>query len=243
MQIDVIRSYPATDASASALFVAASTSLGDLVHSGFTGLIRSDSFPCIGARSAWSRNSYFLGVFDGMCSTSTTEDLGALLSEFIRDRRAGKLRQDFSTLIAVFLQPFVTDELQFEKLLWQQLQDLHDSDATPWSRETSSDPMADDFGFSYGGASFFLVGLHPGASRWSRRFPYPALTFNLHAQFEQLRAKGIFERFRDTIRQRDVRLQGSINPVLTDFGTQSEARQYSGRHVEPEWSCPLRPKQ
>ncbi|MEP6902345.1 MAG: YqcI/YcgG family protein, partial [Actinomycetota bacterium] len=29
------------------------------------------------------------------------------------------------------------------------------------------------------------------------------------------------------------------NPNLSDFGTQSEARQYSGRAVEHEWKCPF----
>jgi hypothetical protein len=37
-----------------------------------------------------------------------------------------------------------------------------------------------------------------------------------------------------------MRLQGSINPNLSDFGVHSEARQYSGRAVEDAWKCPFR---
>ena len=33
-----------------------------------------------------------------------------------------------------------------------------------------------------------------------------------------------FERFQDVIRAREVDLQGSTNPMLSDFGDQSEAR-------------------
>ena len=44
---------------------------------------------------------------------------------------------------------------------------------------------------------------------------------------------------RDTIRNRDEKLQGSINPMMRDFGQGSEARQYSGRAVNDEWKCPF----
>jgi len=42
-----------------------------------------------------------------------------------------------------------------------------------------------------------------------------------------------------TIRRRDISLQGFTNPMLTDFGEQSEARQYSGRAVDEDWSPPF----
>jgi FPC/CPF motif-containing protein YcgG len=42
------------------------------------------------------------------------------------------------------------------------------------------------------------------------------------------------------IRHRDIALQGSTNPMLTDFGEQSEARQYSGRAVDDDWVPPLK---
>ena len=42
-----------------------------------------------------------------------------------------------------------------------------------------------------------------------------------------------------TIRAREVALQGSINPMLSDFGEESEARQYSGRTVPDDWVPPF----
>ncbi|HSP45414.1 MAG TPA: YqcI/YcgG family protein, partial [Chthoniobacterales bacterium] len=64
---------------------------------------------------------------------------------------------------------------------------------------------------------------------------------NPHEQFERLRADGKWKRMQETIRSRDVELQGSINPMLSDFGEQSEARQYSGRAVEDDWKAPFKP--
>ena len=66
----------------------------------------------------------------------------------------------------------------------------------------------------------------------------PTLVFNLHAQFEELRASGSFTRMRDKIRERDRQLQGRINPMVADHGQDSEARQYSGRQVGPGWQAP-----
>jgi hypothetical protein len=67
----------------------------------------------------------------------------------------------------------------------------------------------------------------------------PTLVFNPHAQFEELRRDGRFDGMRNTIRRRDHRLQGSINPMVADHGERSEALQYSGRAVEPGWEPPL----
>ena len=39
----------------------------------------------------------------------------------------------------------------------------------------------------------------------------------------------------DVIRIRELSLQGSLNPNLADHGNVTEARQYSGRPVEPDW--------
>ncbi len=87
-----------------------------------------------------------------------------------------------------------------------------------------------------------MVGLHPRASRPARRFPHPVMVFNLHAQFETLRAQGKYEGMREKILARDEALAGSRNPMLVRHGTSSEARQYSGRMVGPEWECPFRYK-
>jgi FPC/CPF motif-containing protein YcgG len=92
---------------------------------------------------------------------------------------------------------------------------------------------------SIGGCGFFVVGLHPGASRDARRFWHPTMIFNLHSQFEQLRAEGRFETIRDTTIERDVALSGSPNPMLAAHGKGSAAAQYSGRKVNANWKCPF----
>jgi FPC/CPF motif-containing protein YcgG len=74
----------------------------------------------------------------------------------------------------------------------------------------------------------------------ARRFPNPTLVFNLHDQFERLREEGRYEKMREKILTRDKEIAGDINPMLARHGEASEARQYSGRQVGPEWKCPFK---
>ena len=87
--------------------------------------------------------------------------------------------------------------------------------------------------------AMYVIGMHPKASRLARTVRYPTLVFNLHEQFERLRACGKFETMKQRIRAREMAFQGSINPMLRNFSESSEACQYSGRVVPDSWSCPF----
>jgi len=165
-------------------------------------------------------------------------------SELLEWTRA--YREDSSglrSLAVVFAGPLELDEERFEAAMWRRLQSLADKDewrGQPYDRSVSSDPDDPHFSLSFGGAAFFVIGLHPGASRPARRMKRPTLVFNLHEQFERLREEGGYERMREKIIRRDVSLAGSANPMLARFGESSEARQYSGRAVGENWRCPFR---
>ena len=145
------------------------------------------------------------------------------------------------SMIASFRSPEITSELHFEELLWKQLQAIHEIDRQhfSWDQSVSNDPSDGSFSLSVGGRAFFVVGLHPLASRRARRFPRPVLVFNLHEQFDRLRKRGKFEMMKTIIRARDMDYSGSINPMVSDHGDTSEARQYSGRAVPEGWRCPF----
>ena len=67
------------------------------------------------------------------------------------------------------------------------------------------------------------------------------MVFNFHDQFENLRSAGKYTGMQNAVRDRDIHLQGAINPILARFGDASEARQYSGRAVAEDWKCPFSP--
>jgi FPC/CPF motif-containing protein YcgG len=211
------------------------------VDAEFRAFVADEGFPCLAGKGAVKRNDYTLGVYPMLGSMEATWLLAVDLGRFtasIPDDGAG-----MRTFAAVFLGEAPADELAFERALWRQLQRLHDADrVVAWDAAVSGDPADAEFSFSFGGRALFVVGLHPASSRLSRQFGWPALMFNPRAQFDRLKAEGRFNRMRDLVRERDVALQGSMNPNLADFGQASEARQYSGRATEPGWECPFHQK-
>lgn len=203
-------------------------------------MVGHPEYPCLGARSVFRSDRAQIEVLEEMGGPEDLAELSDRLHEFGRDTDPDG---GFASLIAVFRSPEPTSEEQFESLLWGVLRDLDDGDDQPWAGGVSSDPVQPHFAFSHGGTAFFVVGLHPAASRIARRAPLPTLVFNLHQQFENLRTGGGFDRMRDAIRTRDARLQGWVNPMAEDHGNNSEARQYSGRQVPQDWVPPFTPRE
>jgi FPC/CPF motif-containing protein YcgG len=139
--------------------------------------------------------------------------------------------------------PLDLDEARFEMLMWQRIQSFADKDSwlgQNYDDRVSPDPQDSHFSLSFGEEAFFVVGLHPHASRPARRFPRPTLVFNLHDQFERLREEGRYDRMRSKILERDIALAGDVNPMLGKHGETSAAAQYSGRVVDQDWRCPFR---
>ena len=202
----------------------------------FTALVEHPEYPCLGARSVFRRDLATIRVYDELGSGASA---AAMLADVRAYVAALDLEAGFASFVALFRSPDVRGEEEFERLLWSHLELLHEADREAWSADVASDPEDPHFAFSLGGTPFFVVGLHPRASRDARRAPVPVLVLNLHQQFEELRASGRFERMRDTIRQRDTELQGSTNPMVDDHGGSSEARQYSGRALPDDWAAPF----
>ena len=206
-------------------------------HDAFTKHVENVEFPCVGAKASLKGNFYRFGFYEEVNSPEATEGLAHDLWNYARDQAV--FNTNYATFVACFRGPKKMDEITWERLLWDQLQSLHETDRSEWDPAVASDPDRSHFSFSFAKTGFFVVGLHEGASRISRQFGWPTMVFNVHSQFERLREDGLFERMQNTIRARDLKLQGSLNPNLSDFGKQSEAKQYSGRPVEKEWKCPF----
>lgn len=206
----------------------------------FEDFILNRDHPCLMAQTVFRQGQYELNEYGRLGEESHTQKLLNDIRNYVESYDFSK--QDFFSFIAVFEDEGHMPEEHFEKRLWQQLQLLHNEDSSPWDSEVSSDPDSDQFSFSLCGRAFYVVGMHPGSSRMARQAPRPAVVFNLHWQFEKLREMGAYETTRSTIRQRDKEKQGSLNPMLKDFGESREAMQYSGREVDESWKCPFHAK-
>lgn len=209
--------------------------------SDLAAFLRSEGFPCVGAKSALSLGQLRVleaGALDSPASDPEIHDAIVRFGASVR-----KTGSAVASLIVMFEAAPEMDEVTFERALWRRLQALHDLDVSrgfPWASDVSNDPDASNFSLSLGGQAYFVVGMHPGASRAARRFSRPALAFNAHGQFERLRADGRYGAMQRIIRQRELAAEGSINPMLNDFNKGREAAQYSGRRVSDDWTCPFR---
>lgn len=207
----------------------------------FRDMIKDAAFPCVGAKSALAREMLeFVRARDITSAWNDLQITHDLLdwSWKYRDDRDG-----LRSLVVIFDGPEALTEAQFETAMWQRLQSIADKDhwlgqkADP---RVSGNPDDPHFSLTFGGEAYFVVGLHPGASRPARRSTRPAMVFNLHDQFERLREEGRYEKMRSTILARDEALAGSINPMLDRHGEASAARQFSGRAVGNDWACPFK---
>ncbi|WP_422059310.1 guanitoxin biosynthesis heme-dependent pre-guanitoxin N-hydroxylase GntA [Sphingopyxis sp.] len=206
----------------------------------FSEFVAAPDFPCVGAKSALATGSLRIIVARDLTSGWNDLEIHRALIEWAADYRRDP--EGLRSLAVIFSEPSNLDEAGFEAAMWERLQSLADKDAwkgLDYDPRVCPDPDSPHFSLSFGEEGFFVVGLHPRASRPARRFARPTLVFNLHDQFERLRSDGRFDKMRASILSRDAALAGSVNPMLARHGETSEAAQYSGRVVGGEWACPF----
>jgi FPC/CPF motif-containing protein YcgG len=205
----------------------------------FNNFIGDECYPCVAARAAEARNQVSCFVANHMACPHDDNAILAFLYRFIEQyRNAGTI---LHSAAIIFRQPETLTEDLFENMLWQRMQNFARLDAQKFSYDprVNSDPGAADYSFSLGEEAFFVIGLHPASERSARKFRYPAIVFNPHAQFEEMRKQNQYEKMKRIVRKRDILYSGSVNPMLSDFGESSEVFQYSGRRYDEDWKCPL----
>ena len=206
----------------------------------FQAMIQCHSYTCLGAKKVERDNNLRFGIFNAECDQKRGQLIASGLKKF-EDHR-DDLSDIYASYVAIFPDWSPQSETEFEKSLWRTLQQVHDYDhqqGQAWDDSKSLDSMDPNFGFSVNGKAYFIVGLHPGSSRWARRFPWPALVFNAHSQFELLYFQNKFDKLKQANRDRDTNLQGFPNPQMVGIKEITEAKQYSGRDSEKDWQCPF----
>jgi uncharacterized protein len=205
----------------------------------FSKFLDEKEFPCIAAKAALSKNKIQYLVADHMACPADDKKILSFIYSFVDRYRTAK--NSFDSAAIIFREPCVLNETTFDQLLWQRLKALASLDSRNYSHDprVDSNPASPHFSFSLKSEAFFILGLHPGSSRKARRFSYPSLVFNPHAQFEELRRLNRYTKMKKTVRKRDLLYSGSINPMLADFGDASEVYQYSGIEYTADWVCPL----
>lgn len=206
----------------------------------YKNFIGNKHFVCVAAKAALAREQIHGMVAGHMACPKDDLAILEFLYHFIDIyRNSGEM---YHSAVIVFPQTQYLTEPLFDNLLWQRLQSLSILDAQKFNYDArvDADPVSPNFSFSLKEEAFFVIGLHPQSSRLVRQFKYPALVFNPHRQFQQLKETQKYQSLKRVVRKRDIEVSGSINPMLEDFGTASEVYQYSGIHYNNQWQCPLK---
>ena len=211
----------------------------ELIIKEYSAFLGKKQFPCVAAKAALSRQHIQCMVAMHMACPAQDKIILQFLYSFVDKYRASE--DSYHSAAVIFKEPVEMNEKIFDSLIWQRLNSLSSLDKQIYShdRRVDSDPGSSHFSFSLKEEAFFILGLHPGSSRRSRQFKYPALVFNPHAEFEKLRKSNRYTKMKEVVRKRDVEYSGSINPMLADFGEASEVYQYSGLQYDADWICPL----
>lgn len=205
----------------------------------FREMIFDASFPCVAAKDALNKDN--IEIFTAGHLACPHEDENILESIYNFTKKFRKREKGFHSAVILFPLTNPLTEVEFERLLFERLKALRVLDAVhfAYDKRVSEDPMSENFSFSLMEEAFFIIGLHPGSSRPARRLTVPAIVFNPHVQFEELRNDGQYEKMKAIVRKRDMEFSGSVNPMLMDFGTRSEIFQYSGRVSDADGKCPF----
>ncbi|MEX2373018.1 MAG: YqcI/YcgG family protein, partial [Dehalococcoidia bacterium] len=112
--------------------------LAERVHSALRALILDPDFPCVGARSALNQASYRFALYDELGTEAATAGLARDLFTFVQEQPS--IGGEYSTFLATFDHPKTLTPLDFERLLWAQLEALHALDGSAWDASVSADP-------------------------------------------------------------------------------------------------------
>jgi len=211
------------------------------IHDDIRALILQNNYPCVAAIQSVVRNDHVIVTYGQFGSGTHWQQLRADLLQYLAVQRATQSR--YMSFWAVFSvpPPIPDNETEFEEKLWRELSLLSSKEEQPidWGKNNASDPNDHAFCLSLKGEKLFVVGLHPQSSRVARRFAHPAMVFNALSQFEQFEKDGTYGTMVNTIRRRELKFQGSINPMVLAHGDVWEAIQYSGRDNPDSWTCPF----
>jgi uncharacterized protein len=202
-------------------------------------MLTQKDYPCVAAVKAFHTQDYEVGIYGSFGSGASWRDLRHDLLFFIeQQRQSGSI---FLSFWAVFDEKVLTEE-EFERSMWRELSCLTSAEdrISDWPKfSQSSNPEEPSFRFGLDGSEFFVVGLHANSSRHARRFRLPALIFNVFEQFDKLQQLGQYGPMVKLNRARDLKFQGSVNPMAEAHGEKWESIQFSGKENPPNWKCPF----
>lgn len=196
--------------------------------------IKDKDFACIFGRAAEMQGNVSHKQIEGRMNEPSTaqevcDHLYAFIENVLHKLDFSSAKFPLKTCLMIFPEEtFSSPDDAGEKLV-QLLLNMHAYDKAngfEWAPYVSNDPKSTMFSYSIGGEAFFVPFLYEHSESGVRHSPYPALVFNWHKLFEELRNRGQFDKSREIIRQRTLNAGHTIADLLADYGEGLEFPQY-----------------
>jgi FPC/CPF motif-containing protein YcgG len=210
-------------------------------YSAISAFLGQKNYPCAPALHSFKRGDYLVGLYPD--EFGSAQSSLALFRDLLFFREKQKSSgSPYMTFWAIFDGYCDFSEEEFERRFWREISaaSSHQDAKASWDIRFSADPEDMKFCPSFGGEAFFIVGMHANSSRKARRFPYPAMVFNLYEQFDALAERGQYEAIVKLNRGRELQFQGDLNPMVLEHGEKWESIQFSGKKNQGSWKCPFK---
>lgn len=201
-------------------------------------LVTQPHYPCVAALRSYHQDDYHVGFYGQLGEGDRWGELRNDLHFYLQEQKESD--STYLTFWAMFSGAEYSEE-DFEARMWRQLSlltSIEDADQD-WGTVAERDPAHPKFRFCLAGSEFFVVGLHPKASRLARQFPVPAMVFNVFSQFDKLKKLSQFDQMVTVNRKRDEQFQGTVNPMAAQYAEKWESIQFSGKQNPSHWRCPF----
>jgi uncharacterized protein len=207
------------------------------LHSMLRGMCYHDSYPCHGTIPVFRYGNERVAVFDSM-DRCNIEEVCYVLCKFYMEYLAGEPGNEL-TFFLMFSELKNWKRKKFRREFWILLKKIAKMQAEYFGYAEGYSPVLNDsnFSFSFAGVSTFIAAFFNDSPRVSRRFGYTTLVFNIREQFNKLKAEGKFEAFKSAVKKREEKVQNNFNTNLSDFGSESEWRQYDS--IDTQSACPF----
>lgn len=209
---------------------------------------REKPFPCIPATMGYVLNRFCYGFVSNPQIPRASDEVAQLLKDYSNiDKSIGTY-----TSLIVFYEPLQANGHnsveQYERLFWEQLNQLSNLDEMEWPSHIPTDPMQPMWEFCFHGDQYFMYCATPAhINRNSRYFPYFMLAITPRWVLEKFTSSPLHaEKIKTKIRERLIQYDSiSIHPDLKTYGQEDnyEWKQYFLRDDDTSIpQCPFHKK-
>lgn len=201
------------------------------------GFFNHEHFPCIGAPKVIRSNQLRFCIYKDYYEAFTNAQIFFDMLEFITEYRDKGTEEDNDLTLLVCFEDIKHENIEHADrdfwMVWEKICRVS-FEHYDWPEGYSTNPKDNNWSLAILDEPIFVNYSHPHANTLDRRFPYVTYVVNPQKQFDDLRAKGMYDFFKTTIAERQLKL-GFKNPFMADIGKASQSNVMTSSNSKPRF--------